>query len=305
MKLARVIAAFSLALLIIGGMVHAAPQSGAGARATAPAAASPAQSTTVVVPDRDAEETRQQLDEVLRRYPPSVGRVLKMDTSLLNNASYVASYPALSSFLTTHPEVAHNPAYFLANVPGPEFSSRSADPRAQAIDIWRDVLSWFGAFFIFLTITLALVWLIRTLLDWRRWTRLARVQADVHTKLLDRFTANEDLLAYIQTPAGRRFLESGPMLTEAGPQPIGAPVSRILWSAQAGIVLTAAGLGLELASGRVQPEIGEGLVVMGIVAIALGLGFVISAAVAWAISRRLGLFEPIAGRLGGGGVNAA
>ncbi len=297
MRLARVVAAFSLALFIIGGMVHAAPQSGAGRKdTTAPAVQGSAAGTQVVaVPDRDAAETRDQLEAVLRRYPPNVGHVLKLDTSLLSNSSYLSSYPALASFLTTHPEVAHNPGYYLGGVSEVDYSTRRADPRAQAMDVWRDVLGWMGAFFIFMPILLALVWLIRTLLDWRRWTRLARVQADVHTKLLDRFTANEDLLAYIQTPAGRRFLESGPVLAEAGPQPLGAPVSRILWSAQAGIVLTAAGLGLEFASGRVVPEVSEGLVVMGILAIALGLGFVISAAAAWVISRRMGLFEPLAG----------
>ena len=37
------------------------------------------------------------------------------------------------------------------------------------------------------------------------------MQYQVHNKLLDRFTSNEDLLAYVQTPAGRRFLESAPI----------------------------------------------------------------------------------------------
>ena len=45
----------------------------------------------------------------------------------------------------------------------------------------------------------------------RRWSRLSKIQTDVHNKLLDRFTSNEDLLAYIQTPVGRKFLESAPI----------------------------------------------------------------------------------------------
>jgi hypothetical protein len=137
------------------------------------------------------------------------------------------------------------------------------------------------------------MWLIKTLLDWRRWTRLARVQADVHAKLLDRFTANEELLAYIQTSAGRRFLESGPVLAEAGPRPLGAPVSRILWSFQVGIVLAIAGLGLQFVSGRVVAEVGNGLAVLGVLAIALGLGFILSGVAAWLISRRMGLFDAL------------
>ncbi len=64
------------------------------------------------------------------------------------------------------------------------------------------------AFCIFVSL---LVWVVRTVVDHRRWLRQSRVQVEVHTKLLDRLTSNEDLLAYAQTPAGSRFLESAPL----------------------------------------------------------------------------------------------
>ena len=68
----------------------------------------------------------------------------------------------------------------------------------------------------------------------RRWNKLSKVQYEVHSKLLDRFTSNEDLLAYMQTPAGRRFLESAPIRCPTSRDRCGAPFSRILWSVQAG-----------------------------------------------------------------------
>ena len=126
----------------------------------------------------------------------------------------------------------------------------------------------------------------------------------MHTKLLDRFTANEDLLAYIQTPAGRRFLESGPVLAETGPRPLGAPVSRILWSFQVGIVLAVAGLGLFFAAGLVPPEVGQGMTVLGVLALAVGIGFALSGVAAWLISRRMGLFEAVIPPRAGRDVNA-
>ncbi len=86
------------------------------------------------------------------------------------------------------------------------------------------------------------------------------------------------------------------MLSEGAPRPLGAPVSRILWSVQAGVVLAVAGLGLLFVSGRVIPEVAEALWVFGVLALALGLGFVFSAFVAYFISRRMGLFEPLFGR---------
>ena len=49
------------------------------------------------------------------------------------------------------------------------------------------------------------IWLIKTLVDYRRWLRLTKIQTEAHTKLLDRLTSNDDLRAYIQSPSGRRF----------------------------------------------------------------------------------------------------
>jgi hypothetical protein len=136
------------------------------------------------------------------------------------------------------------------------------------------------------------VWLIRTIIDYRRWSRLAKVQTDAHTKLLDRFTANEDLLAYIQSPAGSKFLESSPIKLDAGPRSVGAPLGRILWSVQGGLVLVAGGIGLEVVRGRVADEAAQPLHVLGVLGIALGLGFVISAIISFVISQRLGLIGP-------------
>ncbi len=295
MVLARRIAAAALMILIVGGMAHAAPQAPAQPRGAAAQAQAQPAPAPVPFEERNAEETRDQLMTLLEKYPPALGRVLKLDPSLLANQAYLVPYPALASFLAAHPEVAHNPGYFLARVQTPEGSWRPPDARTATIEMWRNMFEDIGAFTVFVVVTLSLMWLIRTLLDWRRWTRLARSQADVHAKLLDRFTANEDLLTYIQTPAGKRFLESGPVLAESGPRPLGAPVSRILWSFQAGIVLAVGGLGLVYVSGRVIPEVGQGLSVLGVLAIALGLGFILSGVAAWVISRRMGLFEPVMG----------
>jgi hypothetical protein len=137
-----------------------------------------------------------------------------------------------------------------------------------------------------------LVWLIRTLVDYRRWSRLAKVQTDVHTKLLDRFTANDDLLAYIQSPAGSKFLQSSPITLDAGPRAVGAPLGRILWSVQGGVVLMAGGIGLQVVSGRVADAASQPLHALGVLGIALGLGFVISAIISFVIAQRLGLIEP-------------
>jgi hypothetical protein len=139
------------------------------------------------------------------------------------------------SFLNAHPEIARNPAFYVGEGFGPRFNR---DPTMQGVDLWRDVLTGLAVFAGFGMAIGLLVWLIRTLTDYRRWSRLAKVQTDVHTKLLDRFTANEDLLAYIQSPAGAKFLQSSPITLDAAPRSVGAPLGRILWSVQGGVVLS-------------------------------------------------------------------
>ena len=73
---------------------------------------------------------------------------------------------------------------------------------------------------------------------------------------------------------------------------MGSPVGRILWSVQIGIVLALGGVGLYIARSNVIDEAAQALAVVAELAIALGLGFVISALVAYALSKQLGLIEP-------------
>ena len=77
--------------------------------------------------------------------------------------------------------------------------------------MWRDTIQGFTIGTVVLAVVTGVVWLIKTLVDYRRWSRLSKIQTEVHNKVLDRMQSNEDLLAYIQTPAGRRFLESTPI----------------------------------------------------------------------------------------------
>jgi hypothetical protein len=158
------------------------------------------------------------------------------------------------------------------------------------MEMSRDMLDGLAIFAGFGMAVGLLVWLIRTLVDYSRWNRLTKVQTDVHTKLLDRFTANNELLTYIQSPAGSKFLESTPIMLDAAPRSVGAPLGRILWSVQGGVVLMAGGIGLQVVSGRVA-EASQPLHALGVLGIALGLGFVVSAIISFVISNRLGLIE--------------
>jgi hypothetical protein len=237
---------------------------------------------------RDARETRDELRELLAQYPPALAQVLRLDPSLLSKPDYLAPYPQLASFLSEHPDVARTPAYFFG-----ESTAREADNiRLRAVNMMQDVMAGFMIFSGFAVALLSIGWVIRTMLADRRWQRLTKTQTEAHAKLLERLTSHDDLLAYIQSPSGKRFLDAAPVSLGDSERPrISAPVARILWSVQAGVVLVAIGLGLFFAKNQVFEEVGSALFVFGILALALGVGFVASALVAYALSQRLGLLD--------------
>jgi len=275
---------------LISLLFAAAIATTAFAQAPATATSSTTTATTTVVTDTDSRETRDAFHTTLQRYPTEVSRVLKLDPSLMTNQSYLANYPALASFLAQHPEIAHSPTFYLANIyVGEERPAENSSER-----VWREVMEGLTIFAVICLITGVLTWLVRTMLEHRRWSRISKVQADVHNKLMDRFTTNEDLLAYIQTPAGKRFLESAPISLDGAPRAVSAPVGRILWSVQVGLVLAAAGFGLVYVSGSINKTMLEPLFAMGVLAISIGIGFVVSAIVSYVLSRRLGLWETAA-----------
>ena len=275
------------AATLVAGILLAGPAA-AQTQPQTPSQPAVVQDQRLLVNDPDAQQTREELQELFRQYPPSVRQVLALDPSLLTSDTYLATYPQLVNFLRQHPEVARNPTYFLGS-PG---SNRDfSDPQGRMIELWETVMGGLAAFAVFITVSAFLGWLIKSFIDYRRWMHVSKVQTEAHNKLLDRLTGHEELLAYIQTPAGRRFLESAPVL-DAGPRPTSAPINRVLWSAQIGMVLAFAGFGLNFAAGRVSEFVAPPIFLMGVLAIALGVGFVISAVAAYVLSRRLGLLEP-------------
>ena len=250
--------------------------------------APPTDTTASMVPtviSSDSRQTHKDFNDLLRRLPSEVGYVLKLDPTLFNNQQYLATYPELAAFVAQHPDISHNPAFYLSDV----YMTGYERPRVRGEVMWDKMMEGFMVLVIFGTVVGVVIWMVRTLVEQVRWSRLSRAQNEVHGKLLERLASNEELLKYIDTPAGRRFLESAPIAVE-GSRPVSAPVGRILWSLQAGLVLAAAGIGLDIVSLGVDKETAQPLYAMGIVALCVGVGFVVSAIISFIVSRRLKLF---------------
>ena len=248
----------------------------------------------------DARETRERLNEIFRQYPPSVREVLRIDPTLMYRADYLANYPMLASFLEQHPEIAHNPGFFVGEWRSPEDNN----PRQEAARALRDSVQFAGIATIVLTITGGVIFLVRTVVEHWRWQRAMKAQNELNSKLIDRFSTSEALLAYLQSPQGKALTE-GPVISQPGMLRMldAPPLSRIFWSLQAGAVVACAGIGLLLAGRGLAAEVGsEGASVFtafGTVVVAVGTGFLISSIISFFLSNRLGLVKPLGSRYSG------
>jgi len=250
-----------------------------------------AEAQPVPGPGVDAGQVRNQLMEIFQQYPPSVREVLQLDPVLMSNANYLTLYPRLAAFLSQHPEVAHNPVFFIGLPDEYNRNSRVAESFGRSMERIVTPMMVAAVFIVMIGI---LAWVIRAIMNHRRWLRVSKLQTDMQNKLLERFTSNEEMLGFIQTSAGQRFLESASLAAEPEPRVLSAPVGRMLWSIQLGTVILVAGVGLQIVSYKLSnyEDAVTGFQVVGGIVIALGIGFILSSLGSYLISRRLGLMDP-------------
>jgi hypothetical protein len=249
----------------------------------------------VIAETRDARETRDRLNDLLEQHPPSVREILKLDPTLIQRDDYMATYPTLAGFLQQHPEVAHNPGFFIGER---QFDDRNNSPQMEAARAMREIVDYAGAVLIVMTITAGVIFLVKTVVDHRRWQRATKAQADLNNKLIDRFAASDELLAYLQSPQGK-VLTDAPPLIQSTARAMDAPLGRIFWSLQAGAVLACAGAGLLFVSTRLRNDlivVAPAFFAFGTVVLTVGVGFLVSAAISFLLSQRLGLVRPWAAR---------
>jgi hypothetical protein len=286
---------FILALAAAAAMLPGFADAQARPAAQAPAAQQAAPPTT----DRDAEATQEQLIKLLR-LSPTLTTVVEHDSSLLANQDYVnRTNPQLGQFLASHPEVVRSPDFYLFNNLGGDGSrdqalERKVWPETQrpwdhpsTMDRFMDDAI---PFLVFLGILGAVLWLVTQFLENRRWSRIFKLQNDVHSKLIDKFGSNQELLTYMDTEAGKRFLEAAPIpVGFEAEQRVPNAVARVLTPLQIGVVLSLLGIGMLALRNSLGTEMHSPMLLMGTVVLMPGLGFIISAGLTWVLAAKLGL----------------
>ena len=118
-----------------------------------------------------------------------------------------------------------------------------------------------------------------------RRSRSSRHLAEIHSRLLDRFTGNQDLIAFLEGESGRRYFE-------ALDCDVKAPLNRVLNGIQLGIVLVLLGISLIVVRNMQTDDIARNaLLLAGVPAIAVGAGFLISSAISHRLTKSWGLLN--------------
>ena len=130
-------------------------------------------------------------------------------------------------------------------------------------------------------------WVVYVIVEGFRRRQQTKVFTEFHSKLLDRIGSAREFGDFFSSEAGNRFLNS------LSSSETGAPHVRILRSMQAGLVLLSLGMGLFLLTNErtFSLEAMDGLVVTATVAAAVGAGLIVSTAMSYLLSKRLGLIE--------------
>jgi hypothetical protein len=117
---------------------------------------------------------------------------------------------------------------------------------------------------------------------WKVRTRKLELQAEVQSKLIERFGSTPELVEFLQSPAGREFVNG----VQTGAVAVGR--DRVLSGIRRAVILTFLGLAfvaIWAVTGR------EGFSFPAIILLALGIGNLAATVVTMSVGRRLGLTD--------------
>jgi len=138
--------------------------------------------------EKDFAATQDQLIKLLR-LSPTLTTVVAHDPSLLANQEYVArNNPQLAQFLVAHPEIARNPEFYLfthLDIRGQRYEAlqravwpemvQPADQQWHGRPATEEFISDMPPVLAVACFFGALIWLIRSFLENRRWSRIFKL----------------------------------------------------------------------------------------------------------------------------------
>lgn len=123
-------------------------------------------------------------------------------------------------------------------------------------------------------------WVFKVILEWRK----IKHKNELNKQLLEKFEKMTDLKEFFQTENGVKFFQT---LTVNG----GNTMDKVINALKSGIIMMFLGGGFWVLSG-VFAEDHEAFTALGVIIVALGLGFLVSSVVSFILSKKWGMVEP-------------
>ena len=127
-------------------------------------------------------------------------------------------------------------------------------------------------------------WVIYLAAETTKRQRRLKAQAELHGRLLDKFGSAREVVEFLQTPGGAQFVDSISSDREE-------PSNGIMRSTHRGIILVIVAAGCLFLSWYFRNSGENPLLVIGVILLCLGVGFLLSAVASQRLSRTLGLTE--------------
>lgn len=140
------------------------------------------------------------------------------------------------------------------------------------------------------TMLLVAGWMVRTVSTNRRLRETASMQTQMQTRLLEKFGTSQEMLQYLESDAGKKFVESA-SLERSNPH------GRILSAVQSGVLLVLGGVAMLAAGSGLGHDAAQGTWFLGLMGLMLGVGFLISSFIAYRLSKSWGLFGDAPSRM--------
>lgn len=134
------------------------------------------------------------------------------------------------------------------------------------------------------TFLVAMGWGFKTALQFLHNQRLVKLHYALQDKLLEKLGNSPEAIEYLHSNAGEKMFA---LATKERTNPF----SRILTALQAGSVISLLGIGFIFLRDKVPNEGSEAFIVVGVLALCLGLGFLVSSGAAYFFSKQWGLIN--------------
>jgi len=141
---------------------------------------------------------------------------------------------------------------------------------------------------VMVVLIIAIAWIINTVIIALKQRANMRTRSELYSRLLDKFGSSAEFVAYLQSETGQQIFEE--LTTRSA-----SPRNKILGSIQKGVILALLGAGLvilgNIFGGSLGGDLYIVLTVSGTIALMLGIGFLISSAISYRLSKSWGLLE--------------